>query len=173
MVRSFKRNIPDLTQAAFVASSANIIGAVSLEKESSIWYLVALRADLAPIIIGKRSNVQDGSVLHVTEDFPVFIGDDVTIGHGAIIHGSIIGNRCLIGMGTTILDGVFLEGDILVAAGSLLPPGKRYPAGSLVMGSPAKVVRRLSADELAMLPKHAAEYVALAQEHQKVQLAGI
>lgn len=173
MVRSFRSGEPELTRSAFVASTANIIGAVTLASESSIWYLVTLRADLAPISIGKRSNVQDSSILHVSEGYPISIGDDVTIGHGAILHGSTIGNRCLIGMGSTLLDGVVLEDDILVAAGSLLPSDKHYPAGSLVMGSPARVVRELSADELAMLVRHAAEYVSLAQEHQRVQLAGI
>lgn len=149
---------------AFIAPSASITGEVSLGDECSIWHNVTVRGDLARVEIGKRSNVQDGAILHVAIGLPCLIGDDVTVGHGAIVHGCKIGNRCLIGMGSIILNGAEIGEDCVIGAGALVTEGKKIPPRSLVVGSPAKIVRQVSDEELKGILENAASYCKLASK---------
>src|SRR6478672_195471 len=127
----YKGKRPTLGQGVFVASGAHIIGDTEIGEQSSIWFNVVIRGDCNYIRIGKRTNIQDGTVIHVTNTyFPTFIGDDVTIGHGAVLHGCRIGNLCLIGMGATVMDNVTIPDRCFVAAGSLVPPGKTFNPGT-------------------------------------------
>lgn len=133
---------------AWIAPTADVLGDVTMGEHSSIWFQAVARGDVHWITIGKYTNIQDGSVLHVTNGkFPLSIGDRVTIGHKALLHGCTVGNDCLIGMGAILLDGVEVGDHCVVAAGALLPPGKKYPSGHLILGSPAKAVRELSEQE--------------------------
>ena len=162
----FEGTFPSIGDGVFVARGAAVIGEVDLGAHSSVWYNAVIRGDVCPITIGARTNIQDGSIIHVTSgSHGTTIGDEVTVGHGAIIHGCEIDDRCLIGMGSTILDGAHIESECLVAAGALVPPGMRVPAGSLVMGSPAKVKRQLSDQERASIEISALHYVELARRH--------
>lgn len=157
---------PKLGRAVFVAPSASVIGDVVIGDESSIWFGAVVRGDGYPIRIGHRTNVQDNTVVHITGGHAATtIGDDVTIGHAAIIHGCEVGNRCLVGMGSTILDLAVIEEDCLVAAGSLVPPRMRVPAGSLVMGRPAKVIRKLTDADREHIRAAGLVYVATAAEY--------
>jgi carbonic anhydrase/acetyltransferase-like protein (isoleucine patch superfamily) len=147
---------------------ATVIGQVTLGDDVSLWPGVVVRGDVNEIRVGDRSNIQDGSVLHVTHDgpyspggLPLTVGDDVTVGHQATLHACQIGDRCLIGMSSCVMDGAILEADILLAAGSLVAPGYRLSAGSLYRGRPAKRVRELNDDEFEMLRYSAAHYVRL------------
>ena len=156
---------PTIPDSVFVAPSADIIGDVHIGEDSSVWFQVVIRADVNKIRIGKRTNIQDGSILHVTRSkapmisAPLTIGDDVTIGHRVTLHGCTVGNRILLGMGVTILDHAKIGDDSLVAAGSLVTKGKEFPPRSLIQGSPAKVVRELTNEEVAMLKASADNYV--------------
>ncbi|MFO7593905.1 MAG: gamma carbonic anhydrase family protein [Pseudomonadota bacterium] len=153
-LRNYKGISPKVAAGAYVDEAAVVIGDVTLAADSSVWPMAVVRGDVNYIRIGERSNVQDGSVLHVTHDhagapggFPLIIGDDVTVGHNVTLHGCSIGNRCLIGMGSTILDGATLEEGVLLAAGSLVPPGKTLEGGYLWLGSPVKKGRPLTDEE--------------------------
>ena len=148
MIASVFGKSPTIPSSAWIADSADVLGDVTLGEHVSIWYQAVVRGDVHWIRIGDYTNVQDGSVLHVTNGrFPLTIGARVTIGHKALLHGATIGNDCLIGMGAIILDGVEVGDGCVVAAGALLPPGKKYPAGHLIKGAPAKAVRELTVDE--------------------------
>ena len=165
MILPFKGIEPQVPDSCFVAPSADIIGDVEIGEGSSVWFQVLIRGDVNFIRIGKRTNVQDGAVLHVTRSkppqtgAPLIIGDDVTIGHRVTLHGCTIKNRILIGMAATILDGAVIDDDSMVAAGSLVTKGKVFPPRSLIQGSPAKAVRELTAEEISFLKKSAANYV--------------
>ncbi len=156
---------PVIPDSCFVAPSADIIGDVVLGEESSVWFQVVIRGDVNTIRIGARTNIQDGAILHVTRDkmpmkgAPLVIGDDVTIGHRVTLHGCTLKNRILVGMGATILDGAVIEDDSIVAAGALVTKDKVFPPRSLIQGAPAKVVRELTGEEVAMLKASAANYV--------------
>lgn len=156
---------PQIDESCFVAPSADIIGDVIIGKNSSVWFQTVVRADVNFIRIGDRTNIQDGAILHVTRDkppmksAPLIIGDDVTIGHRVTLHGCTIGNRILLGMGVTILDHAKIGDDSIVAAGALVTKGKEFPPRSLIQGAPAKVVRDLTDDEVAMLKTSATNYV--------------
>jgi len=164
-VYALKGVAPKLGRAAFVAPNASVIGDVVLGDESSVWFGAVVRGDVFPIRIGARTNVQDNSVVHVTGgQTATFIGDDVTIGHTALIHGCTVANRCLIGMGSTLLDGAIVEDDCLVAAGTLVPPRMRIPTRSLVMGRPAKVMRLLATSELEHIREAGALYAGYAKD---------
>lgn len=168
-VMSFDNKEPDIAPHVFIAPGAFIIGEVTLGEESNVWFNVVLRGDIDYIRIGKRTNIQDNSVIHVTPGTgPVSIGDDVTVGHGAIIHGATIRDRCLIGMGAIILDGAIIEKNSMVAAGSLVAPGKKFPPGVLIMGSPATVARTLSEDEIKFLLISAEHYVDNAKKYLQI-----
>jgi carbonic anhydrase/acetyltransferase-like protein (isoleucine patch superfamily) len=160
MLRAYRGTSPVVHPSAYVDESAQIVGDVVIGAESSVWMLAVIRGDVNAIRIGARTNVQDGTIVHVQrETHPTTIGDDVTIGHGAIVHGCTIANRCLIGMGAILLNGVTVGEDSIVAAGSLLPEGSSVPPRSLVMGSPAKVKRSLSEPEVALVLSYAQNYV--------------
>ncbi|MCL1068074.1 gamma carbonic anhydrase family protein [Shewanella olleyana] len=171
-IRSYQGIHPQLADSVYVDSAAVIVGDITLDHDASIWPMVAARGDVNIIRIGKRSNVQDGSVLHVTrkspanpEGNPLIIGDDVTIGHKAMLHGCTVGNRILVGMGAIILDGAIIQDDVILGAGSLVPPGKVLQSGFLYVGSPCKQVRPLTEKELAFLPQSADNYVRLKNEY--------
>ena len=164
----FLQKRPELAPSVFVARTADIIGAVYIGEHSSIWYQTVLRGDINEIRIGRRTNIQDGSVLHVADDYPVRIGDDVTCGHRVVIHACTINDRVLVGMGAIILDGAEIGADSIIGAHTLVTKGVKIPAGSLVMGSPGKVIRPLTADEMSFLPKMAAKYVAVAAAHRRL-----
>lgn len=164
---------PRLHASAFVAPGAAILGDVTLGADSSVWYGCVLRGDLHAIRVGTRSNVQDLSVLHVTRDrFPTEVGDEVTIGHRAVVHGCTIGDGALIGIGAVILDGARVGEGALVGAGALVAPGTEVPARVLVLGVPARVVRPLSDEELASQRRRAHEYVETARLHVRALDAG-
>jgi len=157
----------DGAEAAFVAGSASVIGDVVLGKDTSIWYGAVIRGDLKGVRIGDRSNIQDGSILHVTRELGVDVGEDVTVGHGAILHGCIVERECLIGMGAIVLDGALIGEGSIVAAGSLVPEGRIVPPGSLAMGTPARVVREVSAEERQKVRDMAQAYVELARTRKE------
>lgn len=166
MIKGYEGNNPDIHGSCFVAQSADIIGDVKIGKNSNIWYNTVLRADGNPIIIGENTNIQDGTIIHINTTTKTFIGDNVTIGHKAIIHACTIGNNTLIGMGSIVLDGAQIGEFTLLGAGSLVPPGKSIPSGVLAMGSPAKVIRELSEEEKQSLTKSALDYVKFAENHK-------
>ena len=160
VIRALRSIHPRIDASAFVDQSAQVIGDVHVGAESSVWMNVVIRGDLHYIRIGARTNVQDGSVVHVMRNtHPTVIGDDVTIGHGALVHGCTIGDRCLIGMGAILLNGCRIGTGSIVAAGTLVPEGMDVPPGSMVMGAPAKVRRALTADEDASIKRYADNYV--------------
>lgn len=163
MLVKFGEKTPRLSTRARMAANATAAGDVTVAEDASLWYGAVLRADQAPITVGKGSNVQDNAVVHVSQGFPVSIGQNVTVGHGAIIHGATVEDECIIGMGAILLNGCVIGKGCLVAAGALVTQGKVIPPGCLVMGSPAKVVRELTAEELAGGPASAKTYLALAQ----------
>ena len=142
---------PTIHASAFVASGAVVIGDVTLAEESSVWFQAVLRGDINRIVIGPRSNVQDGAVVHLADDYGTFVGELVTVGHKAVLHACTISDEVLVGMGAIILDGAVVTG------------GTKIPAGSLVLGSPAKVVRTLSLDDQAGIKVWAEKYVALSR----------
>ena len=168
MILNFKDKQPHIDPSCFIAPSADIIGDVRIDASSSVWFNATIRGDVAPIQIGKQSNIQDNAVVHCTIGVPLSIGDYVTIGHGVIIHSCTIGDGCLIGMGSIILDGAILAEETLVGAGSLIPPGKTYPARSLVMGSPAKFVRALADKELVEMRENARQYAQASSEYSAI-----
>lgn len=156
---------PDTARAAFVAPNATVIGNVTLGPLSSVWYGAVLRGDIHSIEIGEGSNIQDLAVVHLADDYGVKVGSYTTVGHSAIIHACTIGNECLIGMGATILDGAVIGDHCIVGANSLVTQRFVAPAGSMILGSPAKVVRPLKESELLGLRAWAEKYVETAQAH--------
>ena len=170
MISSFKTWVPSVKGCCFIASNSTIIGNVTAKKNSSIWYQTVIRADLASIQIGEGTNIQELSSIHVKENCPVIIGDYVTVGHNVILHGCRIGNHTLVGMGSIILDEARIGNYTLVGAGSLITEGKTFPDGCLVLGSPARVVRELTADEKKALSDSAQHYITLALENHNAAL---
>ena len=161
MLRPFKGQLPAVSPSAYVDQSAQVIGDVAIGPESSVWMNVVIRGDVNRIRIGRRTNIQDLTMVHVMrETHPTIIGDEVTIGHSAVIHGCTIEDRVLIGMSALLLNGVHIEHDAVVAAGTLLTEGTRIPARSLVMGRPGTVRRQLTDDEVAEIRWYADAYVA-------------
>lgn len=152
----------EVNEAAFVSPSASLSGSVRLGRDSSVWHNTTLRGDLACVQVGLRSNVQDGAVLHVARNLPCIVGDDVTIGHGAIVHGCRVGNRCLVGMGSIIMNGAEIGEGSIVAAGAIVTEGKAIPPRSLVVGSPARIVRQVTEEELNSISRSSSSYVELA-----------
>ncbi|WP_411827449.1 gamma carbonic anhydrase family protein [Luteolibacter sp. AS25] len=158
-IENYETYQPLIHSSAFVAASADVIGRVSIESESSIWYNATLRGDINEISIGPRSNIQDNVVIHLSDDFGCHVGELVTVGHSAILHACTIKNETLIGMGAIILDGAEVGERSIVGAGALITGGTIIPPGSLVLGSPAKVVRTLSIKEQSEVQKWAIKYV--------------
>lgn len=177
-LRPYKSSYPQTGDRVMVDQTSVVVGDVVLGDDVSIWPLVAIRGDVNQVVIGARSNIQDGSVLHVTHKsasnptgYPLIIGEDVTVGHKAMLHGCTIGDRVLVGMGSILLDGVIVEEDVMIGAGSLVPPGKRLESGYLYLGSPVKQIRPLNEAELEGLRYSANNYVGwkndyLSQESQ-------
>jgi len=158
---------PSIHPTAFVAPGADLVGDVTLAEESSVWFQTVLRADINRIVIGPRSNVQDGSVVHLADDYGVFVGELVTVGHKAILHACTVADEVLVGMGAIILDGSEIGARSIIGAGALVTGGKKIPPGSLVLGSPAKVVRTLSLDEQAGIKVWAEKYVVLSRVYKE------
>ncbi|MCX4910606.1 gamma carbonic anhydrase family protein [Streptomyces sp. NBC_00878] len=157
---------PKVAQEAFVAPMSVVLGEVTLYPGASVWYGAVLRAECGPIVIGADSNVQDNCTLHVDPGFPVTVGERVSIGHNAVVHGATVEDDCLVGMGATILNGAVIGAGSLVAAQALVPQGMRVPPGSLVAGVPAKVKRELTDEEREGISLNGTVYVALAREHR-------
>ena len=158
---------PTIHPSAFVAPGATVVGDVTLAEESSVWFQTVLRGDINRIVIGPRSNVQDGAVVHLADDFGTTVGELVTVGHKAILHACTIADEVLVGMGAIILDGAEVGARSIIGAGALVTGGKKIPPGSLVLGSPAKVVRTLSSEEQAGIRVWAEKYVALARAYRE------
>ena len=172
-IRPFKQYTPNIHSSCMVDESAVVIGQVELAEDVSIWPTAVLRGDVNFIRIGARSNVQDGSVLHVThrkpdrpEGSPLVVGEDVTVGHKVVLHGCTIGNRVLVGMGAIVLDDAVIDDEVIIGAGSLVPPRKHLKSGYLYVGSPVKQVRALSEEERVFLKQSAVNYVAWAAEYR-------
>jgi carbonic anhydrase/acetyltransferase-like protein (isoleucine patch superfamily) len=158
---------PKLGAGVFVASGARLIGDLVLGDDANVWFNTVIRADVHYVRIGARTNIQDNATVHVTEQVaPCVIGDDVTVGHNALVHACTVEDLCLIGMGSVVLDGAVIRTGSLVAAGAVVPPGKTYPPHSLILGSPAKVVRTLTDLERQGLRDSAARYVLTARAYR-------
>lgn len=171
-IRSYRNITPTFDCSVYIDESAVLVGDITLGEQSSIWPLVAARGDVNVIRIGKRTNVQDGSVLHVTRKskqnpmgFPLIVGDDVTIGHKCMLHGCRLGNRILVGMGAIIMDGAVVQDDVFIGAGSLIAPNKVLESGYLYVGNPAVKKRLLNDAEMAFLKQSAINYVELSREY--------
>ncbi len=166
MIKSYQGVTPTIASTAFIEDTAVIVGDVVIEADSSVWFHSVVRGDVNYIRIGRRTNVQDLSLLHVTHDtHPLIIGDDVTIGHHVVLHGCTIQNRVLVGMGAVLMDGVVVGDDCLIGAGALVTEHTKIPPGSLVVGSPARVKRPLRDTELAWLKESAQNYVRYALDY--------
>lgn len=160
MISEFLGKSPTIAESAYVVESADLIGDVTIGEESSVWFNVTIRGDVNWIKVGDRSNVQDNVCIHVmNQTGPTLIGDEVTIGHGAVVHGCTVHDRVLIGINATILDQAVIESDVIVAAGTLVPPNKTLKSGYLYMGSPAKAARELSDEEIESIRKYSQNYV--------------
>ena len=160
MIRSYRGRTPKIPATAYVDPQAVVIGDVTLGEHSSVWPCVVIRGDVHYIRIGARTNIQDGSVLHVMRDtHPLVLGDDVTIGHGAVLHGCTIESRCLVGMGSIVLNGAKIGAGSIIAAGTLVPEGAEVPPGSLFMGHPGRFRRALTAEDQASIDRYAQRYV--------------
>lgn len=173
MIRSFKGKNPQIGAHCYIDESAVIIGDVEIDDHCSIWPMTVIRGDTNSIRIGTKSNIQDGSVLHVThagkfspQGAPLVIGDEVTVGHKALLHGCQIGSRCLIGMGSIIADNAVVEDYVIVGSGALVAPGKRLQSGYLYIGSPARQVREITDEEREMIPYLADHYEAHIDDYQ-------
>ncbi len=175
MIRKFKDNTPTIHESAYIDDHATIIGNVTVGADSALWPQAVARGDISSITIGDRTNIQDGAILHVThaseysEEYPLIIGNDVTIGHSAILHACTISDRCLIGMGSVILDGAIINSDCMIAAGALVGPGKNIESGYLYVGSPAKQARKLTDKERKFLLYSAQSYVDLKNQYKKLK----
>lgn len=168
MLRPYRGVLPRVHPTAFIDDSAQIIGDVEIGEESSIWMLVVMRGDVHRIRVGRRSNIQDGTVVHVmNRTHPTTIGDNVTVGHAALLHGCTIEDRCLIGMGAILLNGADIGRDSIVAAGTLVVEEMKVPPRSLVMGSPGKVKRALTDSEVESIQGYADRYVGYRLDYMK------
>ena len=155
----------NMTDRVYIAEGAKVIGDVEIGEMSSVWFNAVIRGDSNSIVIGKNTNVQDNAVLHTSHGHGIKIGDNVTIGHGAIVHGCIIGNNVLIGMGAIVLDGAVIEDNCIIGAGALVTQNKMMPEKSLVLGNPAKVVRELKQEEMDSIQENANAYWEEAEEY--------
>lgn len=171
-IRTYRGSAPQLGPRVFVDASAVVLGDVVLGEDASVWPMAVVRGDMHRIRIGKRTSVQDGSVLHIThagpfnpDGYPLLIGDEVTIGHNVTLHGCTLGNRILVGMGSIVMDGAVVEDEVVIGAGSLVPPGKVLQSGYLYVGSPVKQARALTDQERAFFAYSAANYVKLKDLH--------
>ena len=169
MIKKFRGKSPIIPDSCYISESVDLIGDVTLGENISLWFGAVVRGDMHFITIGNRSNIQDNSVIHVTTDVsPTRIGDEVTVGHNAIIHGATIEDRCLIGMGAIIMDDAVIGEGSIVGAGAVVPPNMIIPPRSLVVGLPAKIVRQTSDEELEMIIERAQHYIDFSQEYKKI-----
>ena len=151
----------------FIHERAYVAGDVTLSEGANIWCGACVRGDIAPVVIGKNTNVQDNATIHVGYGLPAVLGDNVTVGHNAVVHGCTVGNNVLVGMGSVILDGAKIGDNVLIGAATLIPQRKEIPAGSLVFGNPFRIVRQLTADEIMGITRNAEEYLRLAESYAK------
>jgi carbonic anhydrase/acetyltransferase-like protein (isoleucine patch superfamily) len=164
----WRGKLPTIDATAFVAPNATVIGDTEIGAETNVWFGVVIRGDVHEIRIGARTNIQDGTIVHVAEGkFGTYIGDDITIGHQAIVHACTLESGCFVGMGAVILDGAVVEGGAMVAAGAVLTPGKRVPRGELWAGNPAKKLRDIRPEEVEGFDWSFRRYVALGQEYKR------
>lgn len=170
MIRTFQGRAPRIAPSAYVDPAAVLIGAIEVGERSSIWPTAALRGDIEPITIGEESSIQEGTIIHTDKGFPAVIGNRVTVGHAAVLHGCVIEDDALIGIGSRVLNGARIGKGAVVAAGALVPEGMQVEPGMLVMGTPAKPKRPVSAEEQERFSKGVAGYVARAAEYNKDNL---
>lgn len=166
MKLQFNGVAPSINENAYVSESVDIIGDVKVEENVSIWFGARLRADMNKIVIGANSNIQENAVVHVDIESPVIIGENVTIGHSAIIHGCNISNNVLVGMGSIILNNAKISKNSIVGAGALVTQGKEFEEGVIILGNPAKAVRKLSEEEIKSIKRSADNYVALSKKYK-------
>ena len=169
MIMEYQGHRPDVQKAAYIAENASIIGDVVLEEGSSVWFGAVLRGDSGPIRVGKNSNIQDNCVLHCDEGGKLEIGEQVTVGHGAIVHGCTVGDGCMIGMGAILLNDAVIGDHSMVGAGALVTSGKTFPPGSLIMGSPARAVRNVTKAHLDMMEHGAGEYCRFSRHYSETE----
>lgn len=167
MILNFEGKRPVISEESFIAENATVIGEVVIGKFSSIWYNTVLRGDIAPIIIGNNTSIQDGSIVHCDLGIPTIIGNNVTVGHHVMLHACKIGDNSLIGMGAIVLDGAEVGEGAIVGAGAIVTPKTKIPSFTMALGIPAKVVRNLSEEEIENLKNHALDYVELMKRYQK------
>ena len=170
--KPFRKKTPDIKERVYIAESAVVIGDVTIGCDSSVWPTAVIRGDMHKITIGERTSIQDGSVLHITHasdynpaGYPLTIGNDVTVGHKAVLHGCTVHDRCLIGIGALVMDGAVIEQEVIVGAGSLVPPGKRLESGYIYKGNPARQSRALTEKERHFLRYSADNYVKLKNDY--------
>ncbi len=170
MIISFMENTPEVEKAAFIAENASVIGNVKLEENANIWFGAVLRADVAEIRVGKNTNVQDNAVIHVSIGKPAIIGDNVTIGHSAIVHGATVGNNVLIGMGSIILDGAVIGDNCVIGAGAVVTSGTVVPDNTMMLGTPAKPVKEIPQEKAKGITMSAEGYVKLSKRFVNTEL---
>jgi carbonic anhydrase/acetyltransferase-like protein (isoleucine patch superfamily) len=169
VVKPYRGIFPKIHPTVYLSDNVFVIGDVEIGEDSSVWFGSVVRGDVNYIRIGKRTNIQDNSVIHVTHDtHPTVIGDNVTVGHRVILHGCMLGNNILVGMGAIVMDGVEIEDYVLVGAGALITPNKRIPSGVLVAGVPAKIVRDLREEEIELIEESAKNYVRYKNKYLKL-----
>lgn len=167
MILEHLKEVPNIHKDTYIAPNATVIGKVTVKEKASIWYNVVLRGDYNHIEIGRYTNVQDNSVLHISDEYPTILGDYITVGHNAIIHACTVGDNCLIGMGSIILNGAKIGSNTIIGAGSMVTSGKEIPSGVLVLGSPGKVVRKLTEEEIEGIKDSALHYAEYGKDHSK------
>lgn len=165
MIKEFQGVKPVIHKTCYISESVDIIGNVVIKDNANIWFGTRIRGDMNSVVIGKNTNIQENSVVHVDSHCGTYIGDDVTIGHGAIIHGCTIHNNVLIGMGSIVLNEAIIGKNTIIGAGSLIPQGKEIPEGVLCLGSPAKVIRNLTKEEIMKIKTSADNYVNLSKKY--------
>lgn len=165
MLLPYRDSFPALGQGAFVAPDASLIGDVTIGEDASVFFQCVLRGDINAIRIGARSNIQDHTTVHLASDVPTLVGEDVSVGHRCILHACTVKDRVLVGMGSILMDNAVIGEDSIVGAGTLVPKGKVFPPGSLILGSPARLVRPLTEEEKASIPALARKYVGVKNEY--------
>lgn len=167
MIMDFEGINPKINKNTYISESVDIIGNVEIDENANIWFCTRLRGDMNKIVIGANTNIQENSVVHVDVNSPCIIGKDVTIGHGAIIHGCTISDNVLVGMGSIILNNAKIGKNTIIGAGSLVTQGKSFKDGVLILGNPAKIVRELTDDEIKSIKSSAGNYVSLSKRYKK------
>ncbi len=168
IIKEYNGVFPKISKDVYISENATLVGNVEIGEGSNIWFGAVLRGDVCYIRVGKFSNIQDNAVIHVNYDVPTIIGDYVTVGHSAVVHGATISDYVIVGMGAIVLDRVKVGKYVIIGAGSVVPPGMEIPDGVLVLGVPAKVVRSLTNEEIKHIEKNAIDYVLLSKEMSKL-----